>query len=258
MKAAGKTIEVIDYPGQPHGFSTGKGTPEAAQKFFEDSHAFFTRHISTQPTPLDESLIDRVPAESEEKPNQLTTAEKEAGWKLLFDGNTTEGWRASGGDFFPDHRWTVEKGTLTRREGDERPRVDIITANQFDNFELYWEWRIPSDGNSGLKYFISEERKGPIGHEYQIVGAERQSESNKPLRQNAALYDLLPAQGVVLMPPGVFNESRLIVKGNHVEHWLNGVKVLEYQLGSDRLNSAIAASKFKAVEGFGTKFSTPI
>lgn len=258
LRQAGKEVEVTLYPDQPHGFSSGKGTPEAALKFFEDSHAFFKRHVSVQPNPVDESLVQRVPAVQEERPNQLSAVEKEAGWELLFDGETTAGWRAFGGDSFPVHRWTVERGSLKRIAGGERRAVDIITTRQFDDFELYWEWRIPADGNSGLKYFISEDRGGAIGHEYQIVGHEHDSRATNPLWKNGAFYDVLPAESAVMMPPGIFNQSRLIVQANHVEHWLNGVKVLEYELGSDRVSTAIARSKFKDVKGFGAKFKTPI
>lgn len=198
--------------------------------------------------------------------NDLTSQEIEAGWKLLFDGKTTQGWRGFKKDSFPSHRWRVEDGCLKHGQGDgSRDPItggggnDIITTEMFDDFELSWEWRISPAGNSGVKYFISEQRVGAIGHEYQIIDDSSHPDAGRGSnRTSGALYDLLDPENKVLEPVGAFNHSRIIVQGHHVEHWLNGLKVLAYELGSERLKAAIARSKFKDVEGFGTKFRTPI
>lgn len=198
-------------------------------------------------------------------PNQLTDAEKAAGWKLLFDGKTTTGWKGFKKESFPAHRWAVEDGSLVRKKGGtEKDPItggggnDIITIEKFDDFELKLEWAISPGGNSGLKYFIAEERQGAIGHEYQIIDDQGYRSKLTDLHKPAGLYDLLPAGNPVTKPAGEFNETRVVVLGNRVEHWLNGVKVLEYQLGSPELKAAIAKSKFKEVVGFGSKFKTPI
>ncbi len=111
----------------------------------------------------------------------------------------------------------------------------------------------------GVKYFISEDRIGAIGHEYQLIDDDGHPDARRGSKwATAALYDLFPAENKVLKAVGEFNQSRILVEGNHVEHWLNGVKVLEYELGSDRFKAAIAQSKFTDVAGFGAKFRTPI
>lgn len=182
-------------------------------------------------------------------PNQLTEAEKAAGWKLLFDGQTTKGWRSFKKTTFPEKGWVVEDGWLKKvariRGG------DIITEEQFDDYELSWEWRLPARANNGIKYFITEERGSAIGHEYQMID---DSMVRDPKGKTAAFYDVLPpSKESNLKPPGETNHSRIVVRGNHVEHWLNGEKVLEYELGSKEVLDAVADSKFKPVAGFGTK-----
>lgn len=182
------------------------------------------------------------------KPNELTPAEQAAGWRLLFDGQTTRGWRNFRKQTFPSQGWVVEEGCLKKvarvRGG------DIITTETFDNFELQWEWRIPPRGNNGVKYFITEERDTAIGHEYQMID---DSTFKNPKGRTASFYDVLPPKEhppVKLAPE--WNHSRVLVQGNHVEHWLNGEKVLEYELGSDQVKGGVANSKFRAVPGFGT------
>jgi hypothetical protein len=185
--------------------------------------------------------------------NTLTDAEKSAGWTLLFDGKTTKGWHSFKKTTFPEKGWDVQDGwlhCLGKRGG------DVISDGEFDNFELTWEWKQASGGNSGLKYFILETRKDAIGHEYQMIDDERHEDAKVAggKHKTATFYDVL----VTTVPapakePGQVNQSRIIVKGNHVEHWLNGTKVLEYECGSDEVKAAVAKSKFKNVAGFGEK-----
>lgn len=188
--------------------------------------------------------------------NTLTPAEKKAGWVLLFDGKTTTGWRRFKKQDFPKEIWVVEDGCLKHLPKDHGGGGgDIITTAQFNDFDFQFEWRISEAGNSGVKYFVTEERDGPVAHEYQVLDDDKHPDGRiGPHRQTAAFYDVLPPDSKkVLRPVGEFNLSRILVKGNHVEHWLNGTKVLEYELDSDALKAAIAKSKFKNVAGFGTK-----
>ena len=130
-----------------------------------------------------------------------------------------------------------------------------MTLDTFSDFDLRFEWRIAPGANSGVKYFVTEERADPIAHEYQVLDDGRHPDARVgPRRQTAAFYDVLPsAADKPLRPVGEWNQSRILVKGNHVEHWLNERKVLEYELGSPELKAAIARSKFKDVAGFGTR-----
>ena len=183
------------------------------------------------------------------EPNQLTQEEKSAGWQLLFDGKTGQGWRSMKQQTFPERGWVVENGSL-KLEAGSRPG-DLISQGTYSEFDLHWEWRIPSGANNGLKYFIIEERGG-IGHEYQMI--DDQGTKSIPEHSTASLYDVLaPNPGKPLRPPGEWNQSRILVKGQTVQHWLNGEMVLEYELGSSELLKAVQDSKFKSVPGFGTR-----
>jgi hypothetical protein len=185
--------------------------------------------------------------------NELTPAEQKAGWKLLFDGQTTKGWRGFKKDAFPEKGWIVEGGELRLQAGSKAG--DIVTESTFSDFDVSWEWKLPPGANNGLKYFISEERSGAIGHEYQMIDDASVKESaNGGERSTASFYEVLPpAKDKPLKKPGEWNHSRILVHGNHVEHWLNGRKVLEYELGSEEVLKAVQNSKFRTVPGFGTK-----
>lgn len=185
--------------------------------------------------------------------NRLTDSEKAAGWKLLFDGKTTQGWRGYKQPGFPGKGWKVEDGIL-KKIGGERGG-DIITDEKFDDFELIWEWRIGAKGNNGLKYLVTEDRSSAPGHEYQMIDDKGNPDAaNGAKRLTASFYDVLPPSSESLpKPAGEWNVSRIVVQGSHVEHWLNGRKVLEYELGSDAVKAAVANSKFKGASGFGTK-----
>jgi hypothetical protein len=198
-------------------------------------------------------------AAADPTPNQLTPAEQQAGWRLLFDGQTTAGWRGFKKKDFPKDRWVVKDGALAHiptGAGDSQGGGDIVTEDRFSDFDLRFEWRVAAGANSGLKYFVTEEREGPIAHEYQVLDDALHPDAKVGThRQAGAFYDVLPPlTGKQLRPVGEWNESRVLVQGNRVEHWLNGAKVVQYELASPELKAAIAKSKFKDVEGFGTKF----
>ena len=205
-------------------------------------------------------LAPAVSAAAPAAPNQLTPAEKTAGWRLLFDGRTTTGWRGFKKTDFPSERWVVKDGALAHVKSagaDDHGGADIVTTDTFSDFDLRFDWRISAAGNSGLKYFVTEEREGPIAHEYQVLDDAGHPDGKVgPHRQTAAFYDVLPpAAGKPTRPVGQWNESRVLVRGTHVEHWLNGSKVLEYKLGSPEVKAAVANSKFKDVAAFGTKIT---
>jgi hypothetical protein len=202
------------------------------------------------------------------KINTLTDAEKKAGWRLLFDGKTFNGWRGIGRDHVPVGLWVVENGLIrkvntgdVKKLPDGRPVEggDLMTIEEFDNFDLTFEWKINKDGNSGLKYNVSEEMAAQYGSKYSALGFEYQLLDDasasykgklKPSQFSGSLYDLLPSNNVTLKPIGEFNSSRIIVNGNHVEHWLNGAKVVEYEFGSKELEEAYKVSKFNKMTGF--------
>lgn len=190
------------------------------------------------------------------EPNTITEEEKAAGWKLLFDGKTSTGWVGIGKTAFPATGWTVEDGTLKHAKGGG----DIVTSEQFENFELSWEWKIATGGNSGLKYNLVDPKKA-VGFEYQLMDDANHPDGKRGdgTRVTASLYDLIaPAADKTLKPTGEWNTSRILVDGNHVEHWLNGAKTVEFELGGDALKAAIAKSKYKGIAKFGEKTKSPI
>ena len=182
--------------------------------------------------------------------NELSADEKKAGWKLLFDGKTTAGWRGFKKEKFPEKGWAVKDGELQLQAGSKAG--DIVTEEKFSEFDLSWEWKVPAGANNGIKYFIMEERGEAVGHEYQMI--DETNAKMSPKHRTASFYDVLPpADDKPLKPAGEWNHSRVLVTGNHVEHWLNGKKVLEYELGSEDVLKAVQKSKFKSVEGFGKR-----
>jgi hypothetical protein len=188
--------------------------------------------------------------------NQLTPAEQKAGWTLLFDGKTLDGWRAYKKTDAAGTRWAAQDGLLClppNDGSDTHGSRDIISKGDYDQFELAWDWRITPGGNSGLKYFVVEDQDAAIGHEYQLIDDDKHPDAKiGPHRQTGALYDVLPASNRPMKPAGEWNQSRVVVHGKMVEHYLNGTKILSYELSSPKLKAAIAKSKFKDVARFGT------
>ena len=187
--------------------------------------------------------------------NRLSEAERRDGWVLLFDGETLEGWRGYKRPDASATRWRVDGGQLTVDPAagqDTRGALDLITRATFEQFELAFDWRVAPGANSGVKYFVLEDRDAAIGHEYQIIDDERHKDARiGPKRQTASLYDVLAPRNRPMRAAGAFNHSRVIVRGSRVDHWLNGERVLSYELGSPSLQAAIDQSKFKGIERFG-------
>ena len=193
---------------------------------------------------------------AEPAPNTLTADEKAAGWKLLFDGKTTAGWQAIGKTEMPAAGWVAENGIFRHTKGGG----DIVTTESFENFELVWEWNISEAGNSGLKYNLPDPKKA-LGFEYQLIDDLKHPDGVKGgrLHQTAGLYDLIePSTDRKVNPPGQWNTSRLIVSGNKVEQWLNGVKTVAFEMGSEDMKARIAKSKYKNIPKFGEKTGGPI
>ncbi len=181
--------------------------------------------------------------------NELSDAEREAGWQLLFDGRTTDGWRGYMMETIPDG-WRVLDGELTR-VGRGR---DIITTEQFENFDLTLEWKVERGGNSGILFRAVE---GPEqiymgAPEMQILDDENHADGRSPLTSVGSNYALHPAPRGLARPVGEWNSARILVSGNHVEHWLNGFRTVEYELGSADWLERVASSKFSAWPEYGT------
>ena len=190
-------------------------------------------------------------ATAAEAPNQLTQQEKAAGWQLLFDGKTTQGWHTFKKTTFPSHGWVVEDGWL-HCLGEHGG--DVVSEGVYDQFELTWDWKLAPKGNSGLKYFVFDSRPSALGHEYQMLDDDLHPDAKlgEGKRVTASFYDVLkPTVKPPSKPMGEVNHSRVVVKGEHVEHWLNGVKVLEYDCDSPEIKEAIGHSKFKNTPEFG-------
>jgi len=172
-------------------------------------------------------------------PNELTPTEKAAGWKLLYDGKSLAGWRGFKAPA-PDKGWTAD-GALSP---DPKTSKDIITKDQFESFELTWQWKISPKGNSGLMFHVLEvgDETYESGPEYQILD---NAHGERPPERAGALYALYPPSQDVPKPVGEWNDSRLVVDHGRVQHWLNGVKVVEYEIGSPDFKARVAGSKFK-------------
>lgn len=177
----------------------------------------------------------------------------------LFDGKTLNGWRAAQKDTLSAKAWSVENGTVVF-DPSKGHGGDIITTRSFGDFDLSVDFKVSEGGNSGIKYFLLPNTS--LGCEYQIIDDSKHPDAKLGVNGNrttASLYDLIPAPASKpYKGAGVWNTARIVAKGNHVEHWLNGTKVLEYERGSDAFKQAIADSKFKNTQGFATATSSPI
>lgn len=187
------------------------------------------------------------PSPEADRDSQSMT-QHETGWRSLFDGKTTDGWRAFRKPAISDG-WRVMDGALTRvAEGG-----DIITVDQFTNFELALEWKVAPGGNSGIFFHVSEEENNvwETGPEMQILDDERHVDGKSRLTSAGANYALYPPPAGIVKPAGEWNSVRLLVNGNHVKHWLNDTKVVEYELGSPDWEERVRKSKFSTVPRYG-------
>nr|WP_261395154.1 DUF1080 domain-containing protein [Membranihabitans marinus] len=201
-------------------------------------------------------------------PNTLSNQEIRRGWRMLWDGKTSEGWVGAKIDEFPQKGWTMKDGELIVESSggaESRNGGDIITKDKFSDFELSFEFNITEGANSGVKYFVDPNlNKGTgsaIGLEYQVLDDKKHPDAKKGVSGNrtvASLYDLIPAHNLSVPSRskpfngvGNWNRGRILVKGNHVEHWLNGFKVLEYERRTPAFRALVAYSKYKDWPNFG-------
>ncbi len=190
--------------------------------------------------------------------NALTDEEKAAGWELLFDGQSAGKWRGYNSDKFPTLGWKVADGTMTiEKSGAEEEGFggDIITVETYENFELTLEFLLSDTANSGIFYRVKEMADTPIWHnapEYQILdNATYATMGTTNIHFTAANYDLHPAETDHTKPVGEWNTARILLKDNHVEHWLNGHKIVSYQLESPEWEALVAKSKFAGYPDYG-------
>jgi hypothetical protein len=216
---------------------------------------------SGPPRPAGGAVNGNAVAPATAAPNELTPAEAAAGWQLLFDGKTFRGWHGLGFADTPPGLWAVEDGAIkhvdhgrgpVQADGQPLTGMDLITDRRFGDFELAWQWKIAEAGNSGVKYNVSEALSTAMdpphaakGWEYQINDDEKNEDNKLATHRSGALYDMLPPnERKRVNPAGQWNASTIVFRGNHGEHWLNGEKIVEFDLGTARFDSAFAASKY--------------
>lgn len=196
------------------------------------------------------------------KDNSISRSESNDGWQLLWDGETTAGWHSARGDAFPESGWHIADGELVVEGSDGSEATnggDIITDKKYSNFILCVDFKITPGANSGIKYFVNPEVNNPavgssIGCEFQILDDELHPDAKLGVKGNrtlGSLYDLIPAPQDKPYRPGEFNTAKVVVMGNHVEHWLNDVKIVEYERNNQMWNALVAYSKYRDWVNFG-------
>jgi 3-keto-disaccharide hydrolase len=185
---------------------------------------------------------------SAQTPPSLTAEEKAAGWRLLFDGTSLAGWRSYKTET-PPSGWRVSGGELIR----DGAGADLMTSEQFGDFELRLDWKISKNGNSGVIYRATTEGPYPwsTGPEFQVLDNAGHADGKNPLTSAGSNYAVNPPRMDVTKPVGEWNSILLIVKGNHVEHWMNGQKLVAYDIGSPDWERRVKASKFGKMPGYG-------
>lgn len=189
-----------------------------------------------------------------QKDNTLTAAEKKAGWQLLFDGKSLNGWRMyqqKAADC-----WGVKDGEIYCKGSNTDKsdlRADLVSSAEYDNFELSIDWKIAPKGNSGILYHVKEDQSASYlsGPEYQLIDDEGFPEKLEEWQKTAADYAMYPTTSRPVKPVGEFNTTRIVVNGAHREHWLNGVKVVEFEAWTDDWNERKSKGKWKDVAAYG-------
>jgi len=200
--------------------------------------------------------------------NRLSDGERRAGWKLIWDGKTGAGWRTAHGSGFPAKGWSIRDGVLSV-EGNGGG--DLLSANSYRNFELSVDFRLTPGANSGIKYLIDPKlsKDSNVGLEYQLLDDDRHPDAKLGRdgdRTLAGLYDLIAPRNLLdpanpgkrINAVGEWNRAVIVVRGRHVEHWLNGFKLVEYDRGSPEFRKLVAMSKFASIPGFGDNDHGPI
>lgn len=218
------------------------------------------------------AACDTADSDAPSEPNTLSAEEEREGWELLFDGESLNGWRGLNMEEVPEGHWIVENGTMkkvardsiaTDADGDPPPGADLLLDRPLDSFELVFEWKASPVANSGIKYNVSEELSAAhdsphaaLGFEYQVLDDPEYEDllEEDPSTATAGLYGLVaPESPADLNPVGEWNSGRILFDGNYGEHWLNGERVLSFELDSAEMDSALDASKWSDIDEFGTK-----
>lgn len=235
----------------------------AALLIFASSCGSSSNSNESVETTEESTSAEMTASSAEAGDNALTDQERQDGWTLLFDGETSDQWRGVHKDAFPEKGWTIEDGQLIVLASDgaeSQNGGDIVTKNEYDNFEFQVDFKLTEGANSGIKYFVTEgynSQGSAIGLEYQLLDDEKHPDAKKGnngggTRTLASLYDLKgapdskPFKGI-----GEWNTARIVVRGSKVEHYLNGEKVLEYERGSEEYNNLVENSKYEKWENFG-------
>ncbi len=247
MNCLRSTLVMITACGSVMAADTGSDLPNGKNLHLHEGGA--TKQIS-------------VTTEAEAAPNTLTDAEKAAGWHLLWDGKTSEGWRSARHPEFPKEGWTMQNGILIIHESggaESAAAGDIITKEVYSEFELSVDFKITPGANSGIKLFVDPDlNKGAgssIGAEFQILDDERHPDAK--LGENGdrtigSLYDMIPAPKTKKVKPiGEWNNARILSEGKHVTFWLNGEKTVEFERGTKEWRELVAKSKYKVWPNFG-------
>ncbi len=263
-----QTADLIDDM-TPSGFialqvhSIGKNTEREGLTILYKNIRIKTENLDAEKTPASGSI-----PQNSYLVNQLTEKEKKEGWKLLWDGKTTEGWRGAKIDKFPEGGWNIEDGILSVDKGDGAESTnggDIVTIKKYRNFELEADFKLTKGANSGIKYFVDTElnmgKGSSIGCEYQILDDKVHPDAKKGVSGNrtlGSLYDLITADAQFYSPNerskrlnGGWNRAKIVVNGYNVEHYLNGIKILEYERGTQQWKALVAYSKYKNWPNFG-------
>ncbi len=198
----------------------------------------------------DQGQVPDQPGQEPAAPS-LTPEEAAAGWRLLFDG-TLDGWRGYRRDDVPAG-WSVQDGTLAFDPGRDGGGGDLITVDQFADFELAFEWKIGPGGNSGLFFRLTEEERAPYwtGPEMQVLDNAGHADGRNPETSAGANYGLHAPSRDTTKPAGEWNQARVVAHGTRVEHWLNGERVVAYELWTEEWRALVAATKFAEWPGYG-------
>jgi hypothetical protein len=191
-------------------------------------------------------MVSFLPAQ---KDNTLTKKEKKQGWVLLFDGKTTEGWRN-----FQNKTadcWDVKDGELYCK--DSGKKADLVTVAQYENYELQIDWKITPKKNSGIIYMVTEDNAATYlsGPEYQLIDDNGYPDKLQDKQLSGANYDMHAPSAKVVKPAGEYNHTKIVINNGHVEHWLNGIKVVDYQLWTPEWEELKKNSKWKNVKPYG-------
>lgn len=235
--------------------SVGEKNERIGKKVIWKNAKILTENLSKYST--------KIPLEPVLTKNNLTVDEKKSGWEMMWDGKTTNGWRGAKLEEFPDKGWVIEDGeliVLSSGGAESAAGGDIVSTTDYKDFELKVDFKLTPGANSGIKYYVDTEiNKGPgssIGLEYQILDdalhPDAKLGSHKGSRTVCSLYDLIQADpNKPVSPIGKWNTAHIVSIDNHVEHWINGIKVLEYERGSDAFLKLVSESKYAKWPNFG-------